>query len=287
MLYLKAILQAIAQAICEIFPLSYSGFSAIYRDFSNDFSGNINALTGVIHIGIAVGILVSFFKMFWTETAEFVNGFGELFKKEFSLKNSKKSRIFTYASLISFSVFLILIIPAGDYGNVCGFMRYFSYNGTVFGEGIAFLLTAGLLYGFTKVVSSKNRKERDIDWVFALVAGLTALVAVNTSGFSVIVSVLCVGTMMGVSRRVAGNYAFALAFPIFLGKGIVEIVSADIEAAVIPSIIAVVLAVAITFVASRVFMWTVRKNYLNYFMWYNLGIGSIVTVVGVVQLFIR
>ena len=287
MLYLKAILQAIAQAICEIFPLSYSGFSSIYRDFSNDFNGEINALTGVIHIGLAVGILISFFKMFWTETAEFVNGFGEVFKKEFSLKKSKKSRIFTYATLISFSVFLVLLIPAGDYGNVCGFMRYFSYNGTVFGEGVAFLITAGLIFGFTKVVSSKNRKEKDIDWVFALTMGLTALVTSSISGFSMIVSVLCIGTMMGVSRRTASNYAFALAFPVFLGKGIIEIASADIEAVVVPSVIAFVLTAAITFIASRIFMWTVRKNYLSYFMWYNLGIGSIVTVVGVVQLFIR
>lgn len=287
MLYLKAILQAIAQAICEIFPLSYSGFSAIYKDFSNDFNGEINALTGVIHIGLAVGILISFFKMFWTETAEFVNGFGEVFKKEFSLKKSKKSRIFTYATLISFSVFLVLLIPAGDYGNVCGFMRYFSYNGTVFGEGVAFLITAGLIFGFTKVVSSKNRKEKDIDWVFALAMGLTALVTSSISGFSMIVSVLCIGTMMGVSRRASSNYAFALAFPVFLGKGIIEIASADIEAVVVPSVIAFVLTAAITFIVSRIFMWAVRKNYLSYFMWYNLGIGSIVTVVGVVQLFIR
>ncbi|MDE6125052.1 MAG: undecaprenyl-diphosphate phosphatase, partial [Eubacterium sp.] len=70
---ITAIFQAIGQALTFIFPISESGHSAVFHDFSSRYSGSCSELTGLIHIGIAIGIIAAFYKVFISLIMEFVN----------------------------------------------------------------------------------------------------------------------------------------------------------------------------------------------------------------------
>lgn len=78
---LTAIFQAIGQVITHIFPVSESGHSAIFHDFSSRFTGSCSELTGLVHIGIAVGVLAAFWKVFLRLVLEFVSTGKDIFTK--------------------------------------------------------------------------------------------------------------------------------------------------------------------------------------------------------------
>ena len=61
---LTAIFQAIGQAFTWVFPVSESGHSVIFHNFSGRFTNACSQLTGVIHIGIAIGLFIAFYKLF-------------------------------------------------------------------------------------------------------------------------------------------------------------------------------------------------------------------------------
>lgn len=45
-------------------PVSESGHSVIFHNFSGRFTNACSQLTGVIHIGIAIGLFIAFYKLF-------------------------------------------------------------------------------------------------------------------------------------------------------------------------------------------------------------------------------
>lgn len=59
---ITAVFQAIGQALTFIFPISESGHSAIFHNFAARNSGEVSELTGLIHIGIALGIIIAFLR---------------------------------------------------------------------------------------------------------------------------------------------------------------------------------------------------------------------------------
>ena len=79
---LTAIFQAIGQAVSWVLPVSESGHSAIFHNFSGRFTNACSQLTGVIHIGIAIGIFVAFIKLFVLLFKNFTGAWGDIFKKK-------------------------------------------------------------------------------------------------------------------------------------------------------------------------------------------------------------
>lgn len=287
MSYILAILQAAAQAVCEIFPFSFSGLLAVQRDFAGDFSGTVLPLAGVIHIAAAVGIVAAFFKMFRRETGEFFLSFADMAQKKFSLKFMPPTRGFMACTLISFLFFIALLIPAGDYGNLYEFFRYFSYDRCLLDEGLCYLITFGVMLACVKTADLRRREVRSIGVPFALVMGVLALVSANMAGFSMIVLLSCVAMLWGLADKLAVRYAFAIAAPVFLGRGIIELVQTPSAPSVGPAIVAFIVGAIVSFFAARFFLWVVCKRHLQYFVWYDLAFGGIVSVVGIVQLFVR
>lgn len=287
MSYILAVLQAVVQAVAEIFPLSFSGLQAVQRDFAGDFSGTVSPLAGIIHIAVALGIVAAFFKMFRRETGEFFMSFADMARKQFSLKSMPPTRGFMGCTLISFLFFLVLLLPAGDYGNLYEFFRYFSYDRCLLDEGFAYLVMFGVMLACIKTADMRRRETRGMDVRFALIMGVLALVGVNMAGFSVVALLTCVAMLWGLADKLAVRYAFAVAAPAFLGRGIIELVQTPSAPAVGPAILAFVVAAAAAFLAARLFLWVVCKRHLQYFVWYDLAFGAVVSVVGIVQLFIR
>lgn len=145
MWFLTAIFQAVAQAVTWVLPVSESGHSAIFHDFSGRFSGNGSELTGLVHIGIALGIFLVFIKLFVRLFGEFIAFFKDAFAKQNPFVNPGGARRFMFGTVLGFLPMVLLLVPAGKYGNAYGLFRSMGYNGTLLDEGVFFALTGGLI----------------------------------------------------------------------------------------------------------------------------------------------
>lgn len=144
MWFLTAIFQAVAQAVTWVLPVSESGHSAIFHDFSGRFSGNGSELTGLVHIGIALGIFLVFIKLFVRLFGEFIAFFKDAFAKQNPFVNPGGVRRFMFGTVLGFLPMVLLLVPAGKYGNVYGLFRSMGYNGTLLDEGVFSPSQAGL-----------------------------------------------------------------------------------------------------------------------------------------------
>lgn len=131
---LTSIFQAIGQALTWVLPVSESGHSVIFHNFSGRFSNACSQLTGVVHIGIAIGLVIAFYKLFVNLFKNFFGTFDDIFHKKLDLKNITPQRNFMYMTVLSFMFFIIYAIPAGKYGNFYMVFHRTSFNKTILGE---------------------------------------------------------------------------------------------------------------------------------------------------------
>ena len=97
---LTAIFQAIGQAFTWVFPVSESGHSVIFHNFSGRFTNACSQLTGVIHIGIAIGLFIAFYKLFISLFKNFFATWNDIFHKRLDLKNIPPQREFMFMTIL-------------------------------------------------------------------------------------------------------------------------------------------------------------------------------------------
>ena len=281
---LTAIFQALAQAFSWIFPISESGHSAIFHDFASRFSGACSKLTGVIHIGIALGIFVAMFPLFKKLFVNFFGCIGDVFKKRLDLKNVSAVRQFMLMTVLSLVPMLFYLIPVGKSVNIYQVFNRFSYNGTLLDEGVCFALTGVLIvFALTRI-----NKVNPLPPLFqALVLGATAFLAVPTAGCSLVAGVFCIGVIIGMNKKTAVKYALVMSFVYLIVRGIIEIVIGVTAVSVVQIIIAVILSAAAGFFFVRLLMYVIKKHMLNYVAWYDISIGVICILTGIVELIVR
>ena len=278
---LTAIFQAIGQALAWVLPISESGHSAIFHNFSGRLTNACSQLTGVIHIGIAIGIFVAFFKFFITIFKSFFGGVGELFHRNLDIKKPTPARRFVFMTILSFAVLILYVIPTGKYGNLFLLLHSNTYSYSLFSVGLCFALT-GLIM-IIAVMRMNIRVKQPPDAVQALVIGLVAMLAIPTGGCSLIAGVFCACIFMGMNRGVALKYALVMSFMVLLTGGVTELFIAVTKVSVVGAIIALVLSAAVAFVAARVLNNIIKKGWLNYVAYYDITIGLICIVIGIFQ----
>lgn len=282
---LTAIFQAIAQAVCWIFPLSESGHSALFHNFANQSADASSVLTGVVHIGIGVGIVLSMYKLFFGLFKEFIGTFSDLFKKQLSSRTTTPRRSFMYMTLISLAPMLLLLIPTG-HGLLYTVLKNTAYNSTVLEEGLFFAIT-GLLVILAGSLLSKPSKNKNITWLYALVVGVCNIFFVTIGGFSLTVGAFAILILFGVSKKLAVRYPFVLSAPVLVVMGIVEICTASVSASVASIIIAIILSILVSFVLSRLFKLVIKNAMYHYFGIYDIVIGFIAFVIGIFELILK
>ena len=261
---LTAIFQAIGQVLTYIFPLSESGHSAIFHDFSGRFTGSCSELTGLIHIGIAVGIIAAFWKVFLKLIFEFVLTGKEIFTKKLDLKKTANSRKFMYYTFIPYIFMLAYLIPVGS-TNIYGVLHAYAYDGNLVSEGICFLVDAVLL----------------------LVVGCAAFFALPVSGLSLCALGIAILVLFGTNPKIAFRYFISLSAPILLVQGIIEIATCVSYVNIFAGIIGVVIAIALTFIASKFLLQIVKSNSLNYFSYYGFTVGGLTLIIGIIEIIVR
>ena len=283
---LTSIFQAIFQSITWLLFTSESAYSSIFHDFTGRFTGECSALTGVVHIGIAIGICISAYKIMITNSAEFVSTALELVTKKKPFKSPKPSREFMYMTVVSFLPMILWMIPTGKSGFLYNLLRMTGFNKTLLDDGIFLAITGALLLLAFKQ-HSVNPGQKRVTLVPALVVGFSSLLLVPVSGLSLVAGVAAILILFGISDKLVYRYCVSLSVPTLLVMGIIEVCVSTTPATVVQNIIGILLSAVVAFFCTRVFRFLLEKAYYNYFGIYNLGLGAIVAVIGIVELFIR
>lgn len=283
---LTAIFQALFQAICRILPISENFHSALFHDFSLRFNPNCSALTGVVHIGIALGIIVAMYKVFLRMFNEFVFTFKDLFTKNIRGTSKKGARNFMYMSLLALLLLLFWLIPCGSKGVLYTFLRSTQYNQTLLDEGLFMLLNAVLILLSTKALKLSNNTKR-LTPLCAVIVGVCSVFAIPLSGFSYVGVVLSVLLIMGISVNQSFNFTYFLLSLILLVTGIVEICVSVTKAGVVTVILGLVISGALSFFLVKLMKYIIKNNYLKYFVLYDCSIGVIATIIGIFELIFR
>ena len=283
---LTAIFQAVFQAITFIFPISESGHSSMFHDFAGRFDASASMLTGAVHIGIALGIIIALYKLFLSLTTEFFATFGDIFKKRIKGSQPTPKRKFMYYSLLSFAPMVFWLIPTGKNGFLFSLLKKTGFNGTLFDDGIFFLITGALLLlAIRQLHLSKN--DKNISLVFALIIGFASLLLVPVAGLSFIGGVFCILMLLGVTKKLSLRYAFVLSAPVLVVMGVIEMCTAANPAGVVAIIIGIILSAAASFVCVKLLHWVINNDKLKYFAYYDLGLGVLTLIIGIFELIFR
>ncbi len=283
---ITAILNALLQAIGFIMPISESGHSAIYHEFAGIADGSVWLVTGIVHIGIALGIVLASFGIFKRLSLEFVGAGKELFKKQLKIKDATPARNMLYMVMLSFLPMLLWLIPIKHYGFLYKLLRSLSFNGTVLDEGI-FIAFIGLLLFLSVKQMTVSRNDKPISLIPALTVGFASVVLIPVAGLSLTAGVFTVLALFGVMKNIAYRYALVMSAPVLLVTGIVEAASARYTAGVIEIIIGLILSVIASFICTRLLKFIIKKQYLSYFAYYDFALGALAAVIGAIQLIVK
>lgn len=279
---LTSIFQAIGQAITRILPISESGHSAIFHDFSNRFTNSCSQLTGVIHIGIALGIIIAFYRLFLKLGKNFFMGWNDLFHKRLDLKNISPQRKFMYMTIISFVPMILYAIPIGKHGSFFSAFHRMSYNGSLLGEGICFTLTGVMIICTVNMIGKSSKK---IPWILqSVIIGIVAFLALPTAGCSLVAGVFCICIIVGLNDKYAVRYAMVITSMSLLIGGIVEICVGVTKVSIISAIIGLVISAVVSFFAVKLLLYIIKNNALKYFAWYDIAIGIICFIIGIFEI---
>ena len=282
---ITAIFQAIGQVLTYLFPLSESGHSAIFHDFAGRYTNNCSELTGLIHIGMAIGILIAFYKVFLKLIFEFFSTGREIFTKNFDIKKTNNSRKFMYYSLIPYIFMLIYLIPVGGGRNIFTVLDSYSYDGNLISEGICFLINAVLLL-VASIRLAKNEKGVQLSAPAVLITSVLVFFAIPVSGLSVCAVIVSVLAIFGINKKIAFRYFISLSVPVLLVRGIIEIALCVTYVNIAAGIVGVIVAGAFAFFISKLSLYLLKNNCYKYFSYYGFTVGALSVIIGIIEVVI-
>lgn len=282
---LSAIVQAILQAVAWVFPISESAHSSIYHDFANTSAPTGSALTGVVHIGIAIGIIVAMFKLFVTMTKQFFRTGSDIVHKNLKGSSKSKARSFMYMSLITFVPMLAWVIPTGK-GLLYSLLHTTSYNETLLDDGII-LSALGVLVLMASRMLDLERNTKPITVLPAILTGVFCVFLVPVSGLSLIAGIFALLMLFGVSEKMAFRYSFLICVPVLIVMGIVEICVAEYPTGWLEAILGLIISAVISFLCVKLLKWIIAKRKLKYFGFYDISLGVITAVIGAFELIFK
>ena len=191
-----------------------------------------------------------------------------------------------YMVMLSFLPMFLWLIPIKHYGFLYTLLRSLSFNGTILDEGI-FIAFTGLLIFLAVKQMTVSRNDKPISIVPALVVGFASVILIPTAGFSLTAGVFTILALFGVMKNTAYRYALVMSVPVLLVMGIIEAATSKYSAGVIEIILGIVISVIAAFLCTRLLKFIIKKQYLGYFAYYDLGLGVLAAIIGAIQLIVR
>lgn len=276
---LQALLQGALQGLTEFLPISSSGHLSIFQYFTG-LSGESGLLfTVLLHLGTLIAVFIAFWKTILELIVEFFHMLGEIFTGRFRLSQANPSQRMILLLIVSLLPLCFFILFKDFYASL-------SSDNDITVEGLCLIVTGILLTLADR--SAKGRKTaREMRFRDALVIGVAQGIAplpgVSRSG-----STVAAGMLMGLERQYAVTFSFIMGIPAVLGANVLELGEAlgsgSFELPLIPVFIGVAAAIVFGIIAIKMVQWVVRTDKFKYFAWYTLALGSLVTVVGIIEL---
>lgn len=257
---IESIILGIIQGLTEFLPVSSSGHLELGKVILGvQFEENAVLYSAVVHAATALSTVVIYYK-------DILAIIKDLFK--FTWNDSTK-----FAAMV-----LVSMIPAGLAYVFLGDFLEELFSGKIMLVGFMLLVTAGLLYASSRLVS----KPGDLTIGKAFLVGISQAVAL-LPGVSRSGSTISTALMLGISRETAARFSFLMVIPVILGGTVLELkdyfdaeqagqiveVGADV-------LIAGFLAAFIAGLAACTWMISMVKNAkLDYFAFYCIVVGVI------------
>ena len=250
---LEAALLGILQGLGEFLPISSSGHLLLGRmvlGLTIDESPAYKMLDILLHAGTLIPVLIVFWKDWWT-----------------ILRNPFKSKTLLLLFIASMPTLVVKVI-FDDFIDGCD---------TGWFLGVSFLMTAVFLLVAEYVSSKKMHKTDKPGFFHAIVMGcmqgVALLPGVSRSG-----STLAGGLLSGLDRKGAAKFSFMMSAPaiaaalLLEGKDAIENGWIK-DLAVVPTIVGVIAAAVVGYLAIRFMLKLVTKVSLNWFALYVAILG--------------
>ena len=288
---LQALLLGIIQGVTEFLPISSSGHMSLFRHFTSMNPEGAGLFSAMLHIGTLVAIFIVFYKPIYELFVEFFACLKDVFSRKFSfnLKDMSATRRMLMMFIVSCIPLLLLLIPVGNGKNLMDVVGVFGSDNSIKAEGICFMFTGFLLLLGTYVSESTQRFKK-ISPFSAVLIGIAQFFAACFPGISRSGSTVSAALCCRMSKKNAVRYSFILSIPAVLASGLVEFKDAMEGTEIIPvsSLLVGVIASAVVGVfAIKLLQILIKKNWFKYFGYYCLALGFIVTIIGVVEVFIK
>ena len=250
---IEAALLGLLQGLGEFLPISSSGHLLLGRmllGLTIDESPAYKMLDILLHVGTLIPVIIVFWKDWWA-----------------ILKNPFKSRTLLLLFIASMPTLVVKVI-FDDFIDSCD---------TGWFLGVSFLLTAIFLLVAEYVSGKKAHKTDKPGFLHAIVMGCMQGVAL-LPGISRSGSTLAGGLLSGLDRKSAAKFSFMMSAPAIAGALLLEgkdaIENGWIkDLAVGPTIVGVILAGVVGYLAIRFMLKLVTKVSLNWFALYVAILG--------------
>lgn len=283
---LNAIFQGIIQGLTEFLPISSSGHLALYQFFSGSKGDDGTLLAVLLHLGTLLAVFVVYYKTIFELIVEFIEMIKDVFCRRFTMKKMSDNRRMIIMLMIACIPLLLLLLPVGGDKKLMDVLSGFSVDNNLLSEGLSFLFTAGLLIMGSRVAMMQKDTHK-INTTDALAVGFSQFLAAGFAGISRSGSTISTGMLCGVSKEYMVKFSFILGIPAILAANVMEIkdaVSGNSSVNIVAAVIGIAVAAFVGVLAIKALQWIIKKDMFKYFGYYCLSIGTIATIIGIVQI---
>ncbi|MEM6800113.1 MAG: undecaprenyl-diphosphate phosphatase [Bacteroidota bacterium] len=197
---IESIILGIIQGLTEFLPVSSSGHLELGKVILGvQFEENAILYSAVVHAATALSTVVVYYK-------DILAIIQDLFK--FKWNDSTKFVV----------MILVSMIPAGLTYVFLGDVLEELFSGKIVLVGFMLLITAGLLFASSRLVSKPGDLTIGKSFMDGLAQAFALLPGVSRSG-----STISTALMLGISREAAARFSFLMVIPVILGGTMLEL----------------------------------------------------------------
>jgi undecaprenyl-diphosphatase len=259
MSFFDAILLGIVQGITEFLPISSSGHLVVMQQLLG-FRQPLLAFDVLLHVGSLIAVVAYYRRELW----------------HLSLSTVAPARAPDGRKLIL--LIILATIPTGliALGYKSFVEQQFESTAAV---GIFWLLTAGLLFGISRMTQGTktvaNMTIADA-LLIGLFQGIAVLPGVSRSGATLVMGVMC-----SLQPKEAAKFSFLIALPAIVGAVVLQ--RHDLAGLQGPDTVVYVIGALVSTVVSYAAIWSLlkllQKRIIRPFAWYLLAAGLAVMIV--------
>lgn len=299
--FIESIIMGIVQGLTEFLPVSSSGHLAIAQHVFGITDNNL-FLNVMLHIGTLVAVCIFYRKLILRLIVAFFKMVGDIFTGRFKWSKMDDDRNLVMMIIIGLLPLFLLFLPVP-------FVRGMKIKdladelsaGHLPIVGVSLLITSMLLFiGMVFNAKTKRREmrlgmynpslgagRRRLNFMDAVVIGLTQCIAAVFPGISRSGSTLATGEVAGLNKQTALDYTFVLGIPSILAAAVLETkdaVTAGLgDVNILAVIVGMVVSAVVGYFSISLFKWLLKTDKTYVFVIYTAVIGLLAVIVSIIE----